>query len=171
MQKVTRQKGTHSAVNRETAKHLGERHFSVAPFLRIERKRRICTLYAFDKCANDVENVEPMSMPAPIDLISAIQILISVTVRTNCISYVLQWKRNKKDCPMSYRDIFTWLSILISIIWSSLPISSFSFLAFFFTMCTIFYSTRPVIITCLLACKLIYFEDNLHLSLSLSLQK
>jgi len=40
---------------------------------------------------------------------------------------------------------------------------------FFFTMCTIFYSTRPVIITCLLACKLIYFEDNLHLSLSLSL--
>jgi len=37
----------HSAINRETAKHLGEA-LSIAPFLRIEKKRRICTLHASD---------------------------------------------------------------------------------------------------------------------------
>lgn len=48
----------HPAVNRETARHLGERHFSIAPFLRIERKRRVFffTLHASDLKlrANDV---------------------------------------------------------------------------------------------------------------------
>lgn len=31
-QKVSKRKDTHPAVNRETAKHLGERHFLIAPF-------------------------------------------------------------------------------------------------------------------------------------------
>jgi len=45
-QKITEQE-MHSAINRETAKHLGEA-LSIAPFLRIEKKRRICTLHASD---------------------------------------------------------------------------------------------------------------------------
>lgn len=69
-QKVTKQKDTHSAVNRETAKHLGERHFSIAPFLRIEKKSPCLhfTCVRLKLHANDVENVEPTPMPAPISI-------------------------------------------------------------------------------------------------------
>lgn len=112
-QKVTKQKDTHSVVNRETAKHLGGRHFSIAPFLRIERKRRVCTSHATDW--NYVRTTSRTSSRRRCRRRSVSSLgnsdLISVTVNENelCVLYMFcnsgRGTKRRMDCTMLYQDI------------------------------------------------------------------